>query len=209
MTLFPPGTPQHTFCWKLTRKDNLHDDKVSSTRQLQEKDDCIGIYLYVEEPCPYTLDLYVNLKVDLYKDKLFTHCAGRCHDIRLMNLSNVKGCWGYRLSLVSDMTKYLDPEGSLNLKVVADLYLATDGIAEILPQDDVTDDGTCVIMSEVESRKTRTDFLLRQVASLLGNEVTSDVIVSVVHMGSNVQIGTFYSHAAILSGKRQQTFKCN
>jgi len=189
--MFPPGTPQHTFCWELVRIGVIEDDKVLSTRKRPDEDDRIGIHLYVEEPCPLTLDLYVNLKVDHYKDKLFTQPGDQCHDIRLRNLSNVNRSWGYGLSQISDMIRYLDPEGSLNLKVAADFYLATDGVAEILAQDDVNNDGTCVVASEVESQKKRTDILLSQVASLLGDEVTSDVLVSVVHMESKVQIGTF------------------
>jgi len=203
MTLFPPGTPQHAFCWKLTRMGIINDDKISSTRKLQERDDRIGIYLYVEEPSPLTLGLYANLKVELYEDKLFKFVY-RCHDIRLRNLSSVTGGWGYPLWRVSEMR--LDPEGSLNLKVTADFYLATDGIAEMLPQDDVSEVPTSVVVTEVETRKMRTDILLSQVASLSGDEVNSDVIVSVVHIESNVQIGTFYCHAAILSGKCQQMF---
>jgi len=209
MTLFPPGTPQHSFCWQVVRRRTIDDDKVSSTRKRQD-DDWIGIYLYVKEPSPFTLDLYTNLKVDLYKDNLFTQFGDQRHDIRLKNLTNVPCGWGYRFLPLSDATKYLDPEGSLNLKVAADFYLATDGIAEIIPQGDVKDVPTCVVVaSEVESRKMRTDILLSQVASLLGDEVSSDVILSVVHMESNVVIGTVYCHAAILSGKCQQTFKIN
>jgi len=97
--------------------------------------------------------------------------------------------------------KLLDSEGSLNLnlKVEADFYVDTDGIAEILSQVDHNN-----LPSEDESFKISKEILLDQVACLLGDEVTSDVIVVSLRnndVQTDVEVESFYGHSSILSGE--------
>jgi len=91
----------------------------------------------------------------------------------------------------------LDSEGSLNLKVKADFYVDSDGIAEILPQEERN------LPSEDESFRISKEIVLDQVASLLGDEGTSDVIVSLRNNNgeTDVEVGSFFCHSAILSGE--------
>jgi len=81
----------------------------------------------------------------------------------------------------------------------SDFYVATDGIAEILPPEEqaAVEEGTD--KSELESFKTKKGIILDQIASLLGDEVTSDVIVS-VRTTEDAESGTFFCHSAILGG---------
>jgi len=91
----------------------------------------------------------------------------------------------------------LDSEGSLNLKVKADFYVEYDGTdTEILEVKEKRGGH----QSEVESLKIRKGIIMDQIASLMGDEVTSDVIVS-VRTTEDVEIGTFFCHSAILGGK--------
>jgi len=89
----------------------------------------------------------------------------------------------------------LDSDGSLNLKLQAVFYVESDATtAEIIdvkherPKSD-----------EVESLKIQKGIILDQIASLLGDEITSDVIVS-IRTTEDVEIGTFFCHSAILAG---------
>jgi len=86
-------------------------------------------------------------------------------------------------------------EVSLNLNVFADFYVESDGIAEILEAKDERG-GPQV---EDKSLKMRKGIILDQVASLLGDEVTSDVIVSLQDKDKK-SCGNFYCHSYILSG---------
>jgi len=85
--------------------------------------------------------------------------------------------------------------------MVAHFYVATDAIAEInrLPPKEqaAVEEGTD--KSESENLKMRKGAILNQIASLLGDEVTSDVIIS-VRTTEDVEIGTFFCHTAILGG---------
>jgi len=76
------------------------------------------------------------------------------------------------------------------LKMEADFYVATDAIAEILPPKEEEFEDGFTITKEI---------VLDQVASLLGDEVTSDVIIS-ARTTEDVEIGTFFCHTAILGG---------
>jgi len=89
----------------------------------------------------------------------------------------------------------------LNLKVSADFYVDTDGDAQILPV--AGNDKFSGRQSEVESVKMRKTTLLSQVASLLGDNVSSDVIVAVHDTRTDdvEVVTTFYCHSVILSGK--------
>jgi len=88
----------------------------------------------------------------------------------------------------------MDSEGSLNFKVTTDFYVDSDGIADILPKEERN------LLSAEESFKMSKEILLDQVASLLGDEVTSDEIVS-VRTTEDAEIGSFFCHSSILSGK--------
>jgi len=115
--------------------------------------------------------------------------------VRSSALRNHKAAtgWGWELTL-SRLNDYLESEGSLNLKVKADFYVDSDGTAEIL------EDKQERPKSEVESLKMRKGIILNKIASLLGNEITSDVIIS-IRTTEDVEIGTFFCHSAILAGK--------
>jgi len=92
----------------------------------------------------------------------------------------------------------LDSEGSLNLKVMTDFYVDSDGVAEILPQEEHARESDVVGTSRM-----RRDIVLTQIGSLLGDEVTSDVIVSVIDQeNGHIEIGQFHCHSAMLKGKR-------
>jgi len=103
--------------------------------------------------------------------------------------------WGWDFDL-SELNDFVDSEGALYLELIADFYVEfEDTTAEIL---EVTQESP---ESEVESLNMRKGAILRQIASLLGDDITSDVIVS-VRTTEDVEIGTFFCHSAILSGKR-------
>jgi len=186
--LFPPGTPKVKLTWKL----EVNRDYVKGMKG-------VDLYLYLQTPLPFRF--YAKLFMGVYPDKLFT---GECLSDKTYSLERFtpdKGL-GWRdplmICTLSDLCEYLDDEGSLNLKVEADFYVESDGSAEILPIQDKDDETTKT--SELDSWKTRKTMILDQVASLLGDEVTSDVIVS-VRTTEDVEIGTFFCHSAILSGK--------
>jgi len=98
------------------------------------------------------------------------------------------------------INKVWNSEGSLHLKVSTKFYVDSDGIAEILQQQEQEN-----IPAKEESYKLSKQILLDQVASLLGDEGTSDVIVSVrnnnVETDSLVEFGSFFCHSAIVSSK--------
>jgi len=87
----------------------------------------------------------------------------------------------------------------LNLKVKADFYVDSDGIAELLPPQVQRN-----LPSAGESFRISKGILLDQVASLLGDEGTSDVIVSLRNNNDVetdvVELGSFFCHSSILSG---------
>jgi len=100
--------------------------------------------------------------------------------------------WHFNLS---DLNDCVDSEGSLNFELKADFYVEfDDSTAEILEVRRESPD------SKKESLNMRKGAILSQIASLLGDEITSDVIVS-VRTTEDVQIGTFFCHLAILAGK--------
>jgi len=186
--LFPPGTPKITLAWKI---------------ELSEWDDSfIDLLLEPESPLPLTLtqvptSLYFQCAVRMCKDKRFTryHIFWQIDKIR----SCAKGSYLGKYGLFDEsqpLQKFLDEEGSLNLKVEADFYVYNDGLAEILPLQGQDNN------NEVESFKARKEIILAQVASLLGDEVTSDVIISIHDKERDVEVGKFFCHKAILSGNR-------
>jgi len=91
----------------------------------------------------------------------------------------------------------------LNVKLEADFFVESDGIAKILPVEEQT-----VCEAEVKNLKLRKGIVLRQVGSLFEDEVTSDVKVSVVDK-ENVELGQFFCHSMILSGNCNEANTCN
>jgi len=96
----------------------------------------------------------------------------------------------------------VDSEGSLNLKVSADFYVDSDGDAQILPVEE-NDNISGGRPSELESVQMLKEILVSQVASLLGDNAISDVIVALhdTRIDDVEVVTTFYCHSAILSGK--------
>jgi len=153
------------------------------------KDKDIGIYLYLQTPVP--VQLYAKYAVTFYSDIVWK--SGKLRNFT-RDLDG-RG-WGWEcLFDLSDLSLYTDPQGSFNLKVETDFFIESDGVTEILPGVD-----KCTETSEVESSKIRKEIILQQVAGLLGDEVTSDVIVYFVDT-ENAEIGKFFCHYAVLSGK--------
>jgi len=110
-----------------------------------------------------------------------------------------KDCSGYLVNSIcstSELHQIMwESDESWKLMLEADFYVDSDEVAEILPKEEHNSG-----VSEVESFKARKGIILHQVASLLGDEITSDVIVSVNDKERVVEIGTFFCHSAILSG---------
>jgi len=121
-------------------------------------------------------------------------------------------CLSIRFGLIcdtSDFESVLDEVERMRLKVEADFYVATEGIAEILPPKESEQVEESPDKKESKSFKMRRGILLNQIASLLGDEATSDVIVSVRRSTTeDAEIGTFFCHSAILGGN-VKALTCN
>jgi len=192
--LFPPGTPKVTMSWVLlAAKKNYR-----STGGISK----LSIFLRHEKPLNVSLNFYAKSVVKLLKTKgcLKLKRAVTPAGPPLLNKFTTGLSLGGKFLNVSDLIKYLDEEGSLNFKVETDFYVNSDGIAEISLLEDNKKTGDSGGRSEMDSVKIRREIVLNQVASLLGDEVTSDVIVS-VRDTENIEIGKFLCHSAILSGK--------
>jgi len=180
--LFPPGTPKVKMTWIL---------KVNKDKQ-------IGIYLYCQTPlADVPLQLYANRAVTFHIDRVYGDKVRKSEKLRNFTRDMEGSGWGWkRLFDLFDLSQYTDPRGAFNLKVEADFFVESDGITEILPKVEEK----CSEASELESFKMRQEIVLKQVAGLLVDEVTSDVVISIVDK-ENVQIGTFFCHSGVLSGK--------
>jgi len=193
VSLFPPETPEVLLCWKLRLVHQKRGDKMK-----------VHLVLVRETPPSekdFAVQLYGSICAHVFKDKNFSQGGNVFYwSPKVMNFTRDKS-WGWMLFGVRSLSERVDSQGSLNLRVMAELYVHTDGDAEILPQEKSSNNNvTCE--SEMESRKVRRGVLLDQVASLYGDEVTSDVIVSVVDPeNTEIEIGKFDCHSAILSGK--------
>jgi len=147
----------------------------------------IGLYLYCQTPLPAVpLQLYAKYVVTFSSDRVHGYSVRNTR--KLHNFCRNDDGWGWeRLFDFSDLSHYTDLRGSFNLKVEADFFVEfeSDGVTEILPVEE-----KCREASEVESFKMRQEIILKQVAALLRDEVSSDVIVSVVDK-QNVEIGIF------------------
>jgi len=176
--LFPPGTPNVKMTWNV----------------MAQSQDKIAIFLVRDSHIPSDQSVYGKLVLTFYRDKLFTRACQSVNSDKLIKF--LEGEKGYGCTMnVSDVNNYLDAEGSFNLKVEAELFVESDGLAEILPVE-----GQEMGESEVQRCKLRKEILLGQVGSLLGDEITSDMIVSVVDK-ENVEVGIFFCHSVVLSGK--------
>jgi len=165
--------------------------KMTWKLQVNERKE-IGLYLYRESPVP--LQLYATHAVTFHSDREHEDIVWNSE--QLDNFTRKNDNWGWEpLFDLSDLSHYVDAQGSFNLKVEADFFVESDGVFEILPLE-----GKGSASSEVESSKMRKDIILKQVAALLGDEVTSDVHVSVFDK-ENAEIGSFFCHSAILSGE--------
>jgi len=193
--LFPPGTPKVSASWTLD-VDNDHDDSQASQEkaQLHEGLKKITISLKLNVPFELSTKLYAKCSAHFYTDKYF-HQVIRRRGSKL-STANERGCFWDIDIFDTPRLDYLDSEGSLNVKVTADFFVDSDGIAEILVHEKDATSGRNVI----ESSKTSEAIVLKQVACLLNDEVTSDVIVVVVDTEKNAEIGKFHCHSAILSG---------
>jgi len=90
--------------------------------------------------------------------------------------------------------------GSLYLEMKADFYVDSEGIAEILPLTELNKFNNAA--GEMKSFKISKGIVLDQIASLYGDEATSDVIVSLVDKERKEEMGKFFCHSSILSGNR-------
>jgi len=148
----------------------------------------IAIYLYRQTPLP--IQLYVKYAVTFYSDRVPEGIVRKSGKLRNFSRLDDGWGWGERLFDLSDLS-HSDPQGSFNLKVETDFFEKSDGVTEILPGVD-----KCTETGEVESSKIRKEIFLKQMTGLLGDEVTSDVIVYFVDK-ENVEIGDFFCHSAV------------
>jgi len=177
--------------------DNDEDDRSGTIKRLI-------LYLHQYEPeFKLPTKLYVQCTAIVFADKEFTELYMEVNGTKLLHGDGSNYYWACDLHDVSQVKEELDSEGSLNLKVIADFYVNSDGIAEILPLQEEDDKAKGDVQSTVlQSFKNSKDILLEQVGSLLGDEVTSDIVVCVHDVeNGNVQIGKFHYHSAILKGK--------
>jgi len=175
----------------------------------------LGLYLSRDPNTPVNVNLYSTTIMRNYSDKRYLRPGHlyfkgpklRNHTINATDDDEGGGFgrgWGWsNIFDKSTMDVHLDNEGSLNLEVTAHFYVASDGIAEIeLPVHKTEDKNK---NGEMETRKSR-NVILDQLASLLGDEVTSDVIVSVVDKEKDVERGKFFCHSAIIAGRSSNDY---
>jgi len=161
---------------------------------MAESNDNITILLHRQSHTPTEHCVYGKISLSFYRDRTFTEVRKNMKSKKLYKFQEGETGLGCTFN-VSYINRYLDVEGSLNLKVEAELFVESDGTTEILPFE-----GKERRSSEVESFKMRKQIILDQVACLFGDETTSDVVVSVFDK-EEIEIGNFFCHSAILKGK--------